>query len=247
MTTVIGFKIPLEVDERTGLILDGQSKIANWLYNCLLEQANELKAKLITSDGQDKEAARTLYTKWGLYNLVPQLKQDHPFLKSVYSSFLKNAALRLSRAIRECRKSQEGKRSGPSIEWPHFRSWKRKWFSLEYDEPWQGYALDGNILTLSLGVDRDGRQLQAQMNLAGHFPYAPHQVKSLQIVKNRGRFYVVFMVNKSLPTSPDKLLETVTPNQNHKYSAYDAGADKQNIEIKNTLNSKLIREKVTRT
>ena len=129
-----GFKMELKVEPETASVLDSQSKICNWLYNRLLEQANELRAQFIASDGQDSEAALTVYSKRGLRDLIPALKQEHAFLKAVYSSPLKNAALRLSSAIREYQKS----RKGQGVEWPKFRSWKRKWFSLEYDEPWKG-------------------------------------------------------------------------------------------------------------
>ena len=36
-------KISLLVDEQDANILDGQSRIANWLYNKLLERANDLR------------------------------------------------------------------------------------------------------------------------------------------------------------------------------------------------------------
>jgi putative transposase len=242
--SLIGFKIPLEVDEQTAIILDGQSKICNWLYNRLLEQANELKVRFITSDGQDKEAARTVYTRHGLRDLVPQLKVEHPFLKSVYSSPLKNAALRLSRAIREYQKSRQGKRPGPKIEWPHFRSWKGKWFSLEYDEPWKGYELDGHLLTLTLGIDRDGKRLQSRVKLVDSFPYAHHQVKTLRIVKDHGRFFAVFTVDKSLPSVSDKPLKIIALDPNHKNLAYGVGTDGQAIEIENMPNLKALDRRI---
>ncbi len=56
-------KIALEVTEGQATLLDSQSKIANWLYNQLLERAK-------------------------------------------------------------------------AVNWPKFRAWKRKWFSLQYDEPY---------------------------------------------------------------------------------------------------------------
>src|SRR5437667_143740 len=97
-------KIPLMVTEQQAAILEGQSKIANWLYNKLLERANDLRKQY--RETQDKEVGKTLYTERGLRDLVPALKVQHPFLKVVYSSVLKNAALRLSKAIRDY---QDGK------------------------------------------------------------------------------------------------------------------------------------------
>jgi len=84
-------KIPLEVTSGQTAILDSQSKIANWLYNELLEQANALRKQY--RETQDKQVGLTLYTERGLRNLIPGLKGKHPFLKVVYSSVLKNADL----------------------------------------------------------------------------------------------------------------------------------------------------------
>jgi putative transposase len=125
-------KIALEVTEGQAAILDSQSKIANWLYNELLERANDLHKQYRMH--QDKEVGRTLYTERGLRDLIPKLKAQHPFLKAVYSSVLKNAALRLSKAIRDYQDGRHGRRANV-VNWPKFRAWKRKWFSLQYDEP----------------------------------------------------------------------------------------------------------------
>jgi putative transposase len=125
-------KIPLQVTPEQAAILDSQSKIANWLYNKLLEQANALRKQF--RETQDKQVGLTLYTERGLRNLIPDLKVQHPFLKAVYSSVLKNAALRLSKAIRDYQDGKHGRRPA-LVNWPKFRAWKRKWFSLHYDEP----------------------------------------------------------------------------------------------------------------
>ena len=149
-------KMPLLVGEQEAAILDSQSKIANWLYNTLLEQANALRKQYRAT--QDKQVGLTLYTERGLRNLIPDLKTQHPFVKVVYSSVLKNAALRLSKAIRDYQDGKHGRRAN-QVNWPKFRAWKRKWFSLQYDEPWKGYALAGRTLTLTLGQDATGKQL----------------------------------------------------------------------------------------
>src|SRR5204863_5511447 len=108
---------------------------------------------------QSSETALILYSERGLRDEIPQLKEQFPFLKTVYSSPLKNAALRLSSAIREYQKSRKGKRAGRAVNWPRFRAWKRKWFSLQYDEPWKGYQLSGKTLKIQLGVDAAGNRL----------------------------------------------------------------------------------------
>src|SRR3989338_3831178 len=99
-------KLEIIVDEQSSYILDGQSRICNWLYNHLLTKGFELKESFLVS--QDKESAKTLYSERGLRNLVPAIKQEHPFLKVVHSSVLKNAALRLSDSIQTHQKSKKG-------------------------------------------------------------------------------------------------------------------------------------------
>ena len=58
--------------------------------------------------------------------------------------------LRLSEAIQVHQKAKQGKRKGRQMGWPKFRSWKRSWFSLFYDEPEKGFKIQGNNLILSL-------------------------------------------------------------------------------------------------
>ena len=132
----VAFKLKLEVDAAGMSVLDGQSRICNWLYNYLVDKGHQLKQEFIQSG--NREAATTLYTERGLRNLLPQIKEEHPFLKVVHSSPLKNSALRLSNAIRVYQKSKKGKRPGKQMGWPKFRSWKKQWFSLFYDEPEKG-------------------------------------------------------------------------------------------------------------
>jgi putative transposase len=155
MQAIKAVKIQLYADEQTFLSLDGQSKICNWLYNHLLEQANTLKKQFIETG--DPEFSKSVYTERGLRNLIPSLKVENPFLKSVHSSPLKNAALRLSESIQAQQKSKKGKRKGSSG-WPRFRSWNANWFSLFYDEPNKGYKITGSTLLLSLGMGEESKK-----------------------------------------------------------------------------------------
>jgi putative transposase len=236
MSHPTGLKIEVEMDPETERILDSQSKICNWLYNHLLERTNRLKDQFIASGGQDDEAARIIYSRYGLRDQVPSLKREYPFLKSVHSSPLKNTALRLSSAVHEHQKSRQGKRRGKSVNWPRFRSWKRKWFSLEYEEPWKGYSLEGQALKLSLGVDREGRRLRVTVNLKEPLPISPDQVKALRIVKELGVFYAVFTVERIAPepqVEAEKPLRVIALDPNHKNLAYGVGTDQRAIEIEN--------------
>ncbi len=227
-------KMLLLVGEQEAAILDSQSKIANWLYNNLLEQANALRKQY--RETQDKQIGLTLYSERGLRNLIPDLKAQHPFVKVVYSSVLKNAALRLSKAIRDCQDGKHGRRAN-IVNWPRFRVWKRNWFSLQYDEPWKGYALAGRTLTLTLGQDATGKQLQVEVKLAETLPHwVNHEhIRQCRIVKEGHLYSVVFSVECLLPNgkplSPAKI---VALDPNHKNFAYAVGTDGKATEIHNS-------------
>ena len=150
-------KLKLNFDEESKRALQGQSRICNWLYNRLLERANELRDQYVKN--QSEETAKILYSKRGLRNLIPTMKSEYPFLKSVHSSPLKNVGLRLSEAIQAYQKSRKGLRKGKQTGWPRFRSNKTKPFSLLYDEPKKGFKVSGSSLRISLGTNEDGKRL----------------------------------------------------------------------------------------
>ncbi len=224
-------KIPLLVGEREAAVLDSQSRIANWLYNRLLEQANALRAQYRAS--QDKTVGKTLYTERGLRDLIPALKEQHPFLKSVYSSPLKNAALRLSQAIKAYQDGKHGRRA-KAVNWPRFRAWKRSWFSLQYDEPHKGYQLDGRTLTLSLGKDEAGKQLKLTLTLAEPLPHwVNHEhIRQCRIVKEGQLYSVVFTVERTLPGGKP-LQKVVALDPNHQNFVYAVDTDGKATEIHN--------------
>lgn len=194
VATVI--KLKLEPDKETAEILDGQSRICNWLYNHLLEKANDLRDDY--KKNPSEEISKMLYTKRGLRNLLPEIKEEHPFLKVVHSSPLKNSALRLSDCIQTYQKSRKGKRKGQATGWPKFRSWKSHWFSLFYDEAEKGYCIEDRNLKLSLGLgeDRKQRSLTIPMQEASHLQ--GKIIRNLRIVKQAGVFSAVFTVLREL-------------------------------------------------
>ncbi len=228
-------KIPLQVTPEQATILDSQSKNANWLYNKLLEQANALRKQY--RETQDKQVGLTLYSERGLRNLIPGLKGPHPFLKAVYSSVLKNAALRLSKAIRDYQDGKHGRRANV-VNWPKFRAWKRKWFSLQYDEPWKGYALSGRTLTLSLGQDVSGKQLSLALTLSEALPpWVNHEhIRQCRIVKEGHLYSVVFSVERRLPMG--------LPLRPDKNFAYAVGTDGQASEIHNPYFLKTLEKRI---
>lgn len=222
-------RLELTPSKENAQTLDGQSRIANWIYNKLLETAITLKKHFI--DTQESESAKTLYTKRGLRNLVPKLKQEHPFLKVVHSSPLKNAALRLTEAIQDHQKSKKGKRKGTQVGFPRFRSWKRKWFSLLYDEPNKGFKIGTNQLTLSLGVDREGKRQSLAIPMKNTHLLKDKKIRSLRINKEGADYFAIFTVCRPLPEKKP-IRKVIALDPNHKNFAYGVDTFGQAIEIK---------------
>ena len=221
-------KIEIVPEEGGDEILDGQSRILNWAYNHLLERGKELKGRYIET--QDPKIAKTLYTKRGLRNLLPNLKQDHPFLKTVHSSPLKNAALRLTAAIQDHQKSKKGKRKGKHVGFPKFRAWKQSWFSLLYDEPTKGFKIDKNILTLSLGVTPEGKRLSLKLQMKSTKALKGQIIRNLRITKELGKFYAIFTARRAHPPKKE-IKKIIAFDPNHKNFAYGVDSRGKAVEI----------------
>lgn len=221
-------KLKIEVNPEAANELDGQSKICNWLYNCLLEKSQELKKEFIQSGSQ--EASKTLYTKRGLRNTLPLLKEQHPFLKVVHSSPLKNTALRLSEAIQTHQKSKKGKRKGKPTGWPKFRAWKQNWFSLFYDEPDKGFKVQDQTLILSLGRGRDRKQRSLLLGLPEARLLKGKIVRNLRIVFELDHYYAIFTIQKELPMQKP-ISKVLALDPNHKNLAYGVDTQGNAIEI----------------
>jgi len=226
MQATKAIKLTLEGDVQSFLSLDGQSRICNWLYNHLLETANDLKTTFIQSG--DLTLAKTIYTERGLRDLIPSLKEEKPFLRSVHSSPLKNTALRLSNSIQAHQKAKKGKRKGVSG-WPKFLSWNAKWFSLFYDEPEKGYKICGDLLTLSLGMG-EGKRSSLQFKIIDAHLLKGFQTRNLRIVKNGNTYSAVFTVQVELPEKkPVKRVIALDPN--HKNFMYGVDTQGKAVEV----------------
>lgn len=221
-------KLRVKGDDHTLQELNGQSRICNWLYNHLLEKSLELKREFIQTG--NPEASKTLYTKRGLRNAVPKLKEEHPFLKVVHSSPLKNVALRLSDAIRVHQKSKKERRKGKQMGWPKFRAWKQDWFSLFYDEPEKGFKIKHNNLILSLGMGQDKKQRSLTLELPEAHLLKSKTLRNLRIISELGDYYAVFTIQKALPVrKPISKILALDPN--HKNLAYGVDTNGNAIEI----------------
>lgn len=226
-------KIRWKVDPQAAQVLDEQSKIVNWLYNHLLEHANELRVRY--REKQEPEIGHELYSKWGLRNLVPGLKKEYPFLHKVYSAPLVNAALRLTRAIRHYQESKQGEIQGIFVQWPEFHKWSLAWFSLEYESPWVGYRLNGRMLTVVLGKDSEGKRMSVVAPLAERFPAQwRDKVKRLLIVKQSGQYFAIFTIERPEPVRNEpRFPKVIAFDPNHKNFAYGVSNTGIAVEIEN--------------
>ena len=227
-------KIKVSFDQESERILDSQSAIVNWTRNQLLDRANSLLDSFKKT--QNKEDCLTLYSKRGLRNLLPELKNESPFTKSVHSSPLKNSALELSASIQAYQKSRKGKRRGRPTGWPRFSSQKKKWSSLFYDEPNKGFKVQGKTLTLSLGQTEKRKRLKVSGNLEIS-PLKSRSAKNETILnfrlkKEYGEFFAIFTVESEFP-EPKTIKNIIALDPNHKNLAYGVGTDRSAIEIKN--------------
>ncbi len=207
-------KIAMKVDPSIAACLDDQSRKANKLYNMLIEKAWE--ALTSYQETGDKEQAKILFDPYGLRNLVPKIKEEHPYLKSVYSSPLKNAGLRATRAFKNFFDSKRGIRKGPKIGKPRYNSWKMNWFSLLYDEPHSGFKVNGSVLRLSLGTGSDGKRHALEIPLVGVKALKGKTIRNLRIVKEHDRYYAVFTVFRPVPErKPIRRVIYLDPNHSN--------------------------------
>ena len=137
MSSIYNKKIEVIFSKEDEYILDGQSKICNWFYNQLLDACRK--------DYKYNGNAKKLLNGRNLRDYGTALKEEYLFLNTVFSSVLKEPSSRIKKAYDKFFKEGAG--------YPKFRSWKKKWFSLVFDEPNKGWEVkeDGKTISISLG------------------------------------------------------------------------------------------------
>lgn len=193
MSLTYNKKTEVFFSKEDGYILDGQSKICNWLYNQLLAACQK--------DYKENNNALKLLSGRNLRNYGVSLKEEHPFLNTVFSSVLKEPSTRLLNAYNRFLKGKGG--------YPKFRSWKKSWFSLVYDEPNKGWEIkeDGAKLSVSLGaipgMDKEKGKRNPSITglLKEKIELEENEIlKTFSLCKQQGnRFYAVFTVERCSP------------------------------------------------
>jgi putative transposase len=222
-------KIKLSLSAEDQRSLDGQSKILNWAYNQLLSRAKAKLESLNDSSSDKTQTLKLIYSKRGLRDLIPMMKEEHPFLKTVHSSPLKNAALRLSEAIAASSAKRNKRRK-----FPRFRSQRQKWFSLLYDESGKGFKiLKDRLLKLSLGQDENKKRLYVTAQLEKSLEsFGMHTIRQLRITKEKSGYFAVFTVERADPQAkPIRKIIAIDPN--HKNLGYGVSSTGLAVEIHN--------------
>lgn len=189
MSSIYNRKIEVEFKQEDIFILDGQSKICNWFYNQLLDACR--------NDYKYNGGAKKLLSGRNLRNYGTSLKEEHKFLNTVFSSVLKEPSTRLKKAYEKFFKEGAG--------YPKYRSWKKKWFSLVFDEPNKGWEVkeDGKTLSVSLGnipnlPKEKGKQNPSVLGILKEKLELEENelLKTFSLVKQQGKFYAIFTVEK---------------------------------------------------
>ena len=252
--------------------IDGQSKILNWGYNGLVRRLGadyrrfcELSSMLEFSGDLGDEADdlrrerwvlfERLFSRYGLRDLIPEMKDRNAFLRLVHSSPLKNAALRLTATFKQWRKRRE-----EGYGFPGFRGWSGHFFSIEYDER-KGWDAQGDKLHLSFGervipdAELSKSQAKALARKRNADPAAvlkqrigvdlkltepaPTDAHRIEVVREGGALFVIF-TRKVRMTETKKAVNTYAYlDPNHKNLVYGLSDTGQAFEVANRHGLKL--------
>ena len=189
MSSIYNKKIEVEFKQEDIFILDGQSKICNWLYNQLLD--------VCIKDYKYNGNAKKLLNGRNLRDYGTSLKEEYKFLNTVFSSVLKEPSARLKKAYDKFFKEGAG--------YPKYRSWKKKWFSLVFDEPNKGWEVkeDRKTISISLGDIPDLPKEKGKKNpsvlgkLKEKIELQDNEIfKTFSLVKQQGKFYAIFTIER---------------------------------------------------
>ncbi len=201
-------KVQVIFSEQEENILDGQSKICNWSYNKLLE--------ICITDYKENNNANNYLLGRNLRDQIPKLKTEFAFLKTVHSSPLKNTALRLKEAYDRAFKQGNGL--------PKYRSWKKRWFSLLYEEPNKGFKLlDNHRIQITLGVNEDNKRIKVVGTLKENLHMRESdKIKTFRLCKQQGRLYAVFSVERiGIKQKEAKKWIAIDPNHKNLFTSID--------------------------
>lgn len=186
-------KMEVVFSKEDELILDGQSRILNWLYNQLLTTCKK--------DYENNNNENQFLYDRNLRNYVTRvMKEKYPFLQTVFSSPVKEVSARLKDAFTRLFTGQN--------QYPNYRSWKKKWYSLFFDEPNKGWEIRENKLLIMLGKISDMPKIKGKHNpgvfgtLKEPFSLQEYEtIRTCRLCKQQGgRFYVILTIERGNET-----------------------------------------------
>ena len=200
------FKTEIFFNEKDSLILDGQSKINNWLYNQLLDIAID--------DYKSGNLLKLASSNNARDYMINTLKPKHPFLNTINTRVTNNTAMRLTTSYKNF--FERGNKG-----FPKYKSWSREWFSLHYSEiAERGVKIDNYDVRISLGVNDKGERLYVHGKLDSKLPYScNYKLIDMTITKKQKRFFVSIVVDfeKKRPIEKEKNTEKwIVIDPNHK-------------------------------
>jgi len=239
----ITIKIPLSLSSEQEKIIDSQSKLCCNFYNLLLENILlEYKEyyeniKLLKYDAIKK--LQNPFNKYYIRNKVPQLKEQFPVYKTVYSDILKNTAFNLADNLASFK---ELKKTNQEAKLPDFLSWNDNFYNLTYlydiskSPTSNGFHYDINTKSfiIKLGKDISGKQLILNI-LAKHLYLKKFndKLKQLKIIKQDNLYYIIAVFN--LPQQKLKEVSTskiASLDLNHKNLCYITTTSGKSYEVK---------------
>jgi putative transposase len=181
--TTKAFKTEVTFSESDTLILDGQSKIINWIYNHMLD--------VTIKDYNENNNALKLSSGYNCRDyFVDYVKPNNQFTKSVYSMVAAFAATSVKESF-----DKFFKRGNKGF--PKFSSWKENWRPLVYEAPnTQGVKIFGNQIRFALGKDENGKQMYVTGQLNEMIKYPEYKLNTVTLKKERfksgDKFFVSF-------------------------------------------------------
>lgn len=228
------------------LIIDNQEYIdrLDYVSNTLRTAYNNLLADTI-HDYRENNDEKELLVGYNLRDHLVQNKYETDY-GYFYSSLVKNTALRLNDAYKNFFNG-----SG----FPKFKAYNRDWFSLYYDEASKSPKVEGDRVTIKLGKDKDGNNLNFECGING---YIDEEYKTVRIIKRKDKnmYFIQFVVE--LPdTKPKEFIHSkdwisIDPNHKNFFAAVDSDycsleisridvakkLDKEIDKVKSKLNDK---------
>lgn len=218
------FKTEVTFTENDSYILDDQSRKLNWAYNQMLE--------CTINDYKYNDNKLKLYSGYNGRNYFKKnIKPKNNFLNTLYSMVLDASVMRVKKSFKQF--FERG-----CVGYPKYKSWKEKWFSLEYEAPnTQGIKIDGKNITFSLGKDVNKKQMYVTGILSKNIKYKNYKLNTVTLTKERHKSGDKFFVSFSCDIPKKKNIDSVNSSNKVKWCSIDPNHKNMFVMLDYKLNS----------